>query len=130
MFSVRLANMRTTEEPAPDISGRTLASVGNSYLRIRRQRSSLVGHELTEPAWDILLDLFSSTALGRRVSVSSACIAADVPPTTALRHLRLLEESGLVSRMRDEKDGRRVYMVLSAQGERIARAFLIRVAKL
>jgi hypothetical protein len=37
-----------------------------------------------DPGWDILLDLYAARQEGKQVSVSSLCIAAAVPPTTAL----------------------------------------------
>ena len=38
-----------------------------------------------DPAWDIMLDLFAARIEGKDITVSSAGIAACVPPTTALR---------------------------------------------
>lgn len=66
-----------------------------------------------EPAWDILLDLYVAHLDGRQVAVSSACIAACVPPTTALRYLNRLERSGLIRRRPDAKDHRRVLVAPS-----------------
>ena len=47
---------------------------------------------------------------------TSACIGANVPPTTALRWLRILEARGLVEREEDNRDGRRTFVRLSARG--------------
>jgi hypothetical protein len=66
-----------------------------------------------EPGWDILLDLANARASGVRVSVSSACVGACVPSTTALRWLCILEKKGLVEREDDALDGRRTYVKLS-----------------
>lgn len=66
-----------------------------------------------EAAWDILLDLFISKAIGSRVSVTSACIASHVPPTTALRWISLLEAEGLLFRTPDSKDNRRVWIEIT-----------------
>jgi hypothetical protein len=67
-----------------------------------------------EPAWDILLDLFISAKQGKRVSVSSACIGAAVPTTTALRWLAVLESRGHIVREDDPADARRAFLHLSA----------------
>jgi hypothetical protein len=84
------------------------------YLRQRRARdAAFPAGTFADPAWDILLDLFASDLEGRRVSVSSACIAAAVPPTTALRWIRKLVEDGVLTRVQDPNDGRRVYLSLS-----------------
>lgn len=66
-----------------------------------------------EPTWDLLLDLYVESAEGRRVSVSSACIASRVPHTTGLRHLTELIDNGHVLREPDPLDARRTYVRLS-----------------
>jgi len=67
----------------------------------------------SDPGWDILLDLFIEDAEHRPVSVSSACIAAGVPPTTGLRWLERLQRRGLITRTPDPLDGRKVYIALT-----------------
>ena len=77
-----------------------------------------------EPTWDILLDLFVAAREDRRVPTTSACIGAHVPPTTALRWLRILEMRGLVEREEDGHDGRRTFVRLSARGEDVMESYL------
>ena len=48
------------------------------------------------------------------MSVSSLCIAAAVPPTTALRWITAMTDSGMPVRRQDPADARRVFIVLSA----------------
>lgn len=97
-----------------DRGPKELAKAARWYLCARRRREATFGRELfADPCWDIMLDLFASQAEGKRVSVSSACIAANVPATTALRWLTRLEEVGLVKRASDPRDGRRAFIVLS-----------------
>lgn len=69
-----------------------------------------------DPAWEMLLDLTHAKLAGKRVSVSSLCIAAHVPATTALRRIGDLVMSGLATRIRDENDGRRVFVELTDDG--------------
>jgi DNA-binding MarR family transcriptional regulator len=45
--------------------------------------------------------------------VSSLCIAAAVPSTTALRWIKSLCDQGLFVRLADAEDGRRVFTELS-----------------
>jgi DNA-binding MarR family transcriptional regulator len=56
--------------------------------------------------------------------VSSLCIAAAVPPTTALRWIRQLTDRGILIRQADPVDGRRVFIALSDEAaEAISRWF-------
>lgn len=81
----------------------------------RRRRAKIFDPGLFgEPAWDLLLDLFIAAKENKRVSVTSACIGADVPSTTALRWIAVLESQGLVTREDDSKDGRRAFIHLTA----------------
>lgn len=74
------------------------------------------GGLFADPAWDMLLDLTHARLTGKRVSVSSLCIAARVPATTALRRIGDLVASGLATRVKDESDGRRVFIELTEDG--------------
>jgi len=49
------------------------------------------------------------------VSVSSLCIASDAPPSTALRHITLLEENGLITRSPSAHDRRITFVGLTDQ---------------
>jgi hypothetical protein len=69
-----------------------------------------------EPAWDMLLDIANAEAEGKRLSVTSVCIGACVPATTALRWLKILETKGLIFREGDIGDARRAYVRLTATG--------------
>lgn len=91
----------------------------------RRRRARYMNADLFgEPTWDILLDLFVAAREDRRVPTTSACIGAHVPPTTALRWLRILEMRGLVEREEDGHDGRRTFVRLSPRGEQAMEAYL------
>lgn len=70
--------------------------------RIKHFPSDLFG----EPAWDILLDLFSARLQNKQISVTSACLASSVPNTTGLRWLSELEELGFIERINSEADRR------------------------
>lgn len=78
----------------------------------------------TDPAWDMLLDLAVARAEKKRVSITSLCIASGVPPTTALRWIRLMLEDGLVEREDDPNDRRRSFVFLSQRAyDAVARFF-------
>jgi DNA-binding MarR family transcriptional regulator len=93
----------------------------------RRRRESLFGSDLfSDPAWDVLLDLFVAQGEGRRVSVKSACIAAAAPQTTALRYINRLIEAGLVERSPHPTDRRSCLLELTRSGEeRMVRYFAL-----
>lgn len=93
-----------------------LAFARESYAIRRRRDRHLPGDLFGEPTWDILLDLYVATRENRPVPTTSACIGANVPPTTALRWLRILEARGLVEREEDNRDGRRTFVRLSSRG--------------
>lgn len=106
--------------PAPRQSAReqnaSFATRLERLIRFRRAREAAFGAELfADPAWDMMLDLCLAAESDRQVSVSSLCIAASVPSTTALRWLGALEEKGLVQRDADPVDRRRFFVRLSAE---------------
>ena len=83
-------------------------------IRQRQLRGRFLDPELfADPAWDMLLDLTAAAAEKVRVSVSSLCIAASVPPTTALRWIRQMTEAGLLARIDDDQDRRRAFITLT-----------------
>lgn len=89
-----------------------------AVIRTRRLRDRFfAGGLLEDPAWDMLLDLFAAALEGRSVSVSSLCIAAAVPPTTALRWIGRMVDEGLFARHADPHDRRRVFIALSPRAD-------------
>lgn len=85
-----------------------------TMLQLRRLRSRYFDAELfADPAWDMLLDLMAAHLDGDKVAVSSLCIAADVPATTALRWIKTMTDNGLFEREADPLDGRRIFIGLS-----------------
>ena len=87
-------------------------------IKLRRLRDHHFPADLfADPAWDILLDLYAAKLEGKQVSVSSLCIAAAVPPTTALRWITTMTEHGALLRQQDPHDARRVFIGLSDDSE-------------
>jgi len=93
-------------------------------IQARRLRDQYFPEGLfADPAWDMLLDLFHAEIGQLRVPVSSLCIAAAVPATTALRWLRALVDKGLFIRHADPRDGRRVFVELAPEASRAMRRY-------
>ena len=93
----------------------------------RQRRVALFDAELfSDPAWDILLELYALHVEQRRASVSSLYVASCVPGSTALRWIARLEKDGLVARAGDPLDARRSWIELTTDGvERMRRFFEI-----
>ena len=105
---------------APAVSSETVRSV----IRARRLRSRYFNEDLfADPAWDMLLDLLQAEISHLRVPVSSLCIAAAVPATTALRWLKTMVSKGLFIRRADPHDGRRVFVELAPETSRALRNY-------
>ncbi|HEY0625946.1 MAG TPA: winged helix DNA-binding protein [Allosphingosinicella sp.] len=114
-------------EPAQDLT----ASAVRAMIRARRLRDQYFPSDLfADPAWDMLLDLMAARLDGQRVAVSSLCIAAAVPATTALRWIKTLTDYGLFVRAADPHDGRRVFIELSDQAAAHLTAYLKAVQRL
>jgi hypothetical protein len=108
------AAVATASVIAPDSEIAAVTKIKN-IIAARAARNRLFGNELfADPAWDILLDLTIARAESRRISVSSLCIAANVPTTTALRYIKMMTEKGLIVIIDDLNDGRRRNASLSA----------------
>lgn len=94
---------------------------------LRRFRENLFAKDLfADPSWDILLDLYRARLNNQAISVSSACIGAAAPPTTALRHIRNLEGAGLLKRTPDRFDQRRFYLALTEKAAEAMDQWIVR----
>ena len=100
--------IRSASPPLPD------PKIVRRMIAQRQARSKFFDAELfSDPAWDMLLDLTAAHAEQARVSVTSLCIAAGVPATTALRWIKQMVDSGLFERIDDASDRRRAFIALS-----------------
>jgi len=115
--------------PGDEISEADLVQLARRISQWRRKRDSLFQPVVfADPEWDVLLDLFVQGGFGRKVSMSSLCIAASVPATTALRCINAMIEQGVLAKSRDENDGRRILIELTPDTRARMRAWLSSVA--
>jgi DNA-binding MarR family transcriptional regulator len=117
---------KPVEEDVPDVSVEAVRSV----IRARRLRTRYFAEDLfADPAWDMLLDLLQAEIAQLRVPVSSLCIAAAVPATTALRWLKSMTDKGIFLRRADPHDGRRVFVELSRDASVALRRYFAEVGR-
>jgi hypothetical protein len=117
---------KPVEGEVPDVPVETVRSV----IRARRLRSRYFAEDLfADPAWDMLLDLLQAEIAQLRVPVSSLCIAAAVPATTALRWLKSMTDKGIFVRRADPHDGRRVFVELSRDASFAMRRYFAEVGR-
>ena len=115
-----------TPDDVPSVS----ADLVRSVIRARRLRARFFSEELfADPAWEMLLDLLQVEISQLRVPVSSLCIAAAVPATTALRWLKTLVDQGMFVRRADPHDGRRVFVELARETSVALRRYFAEVGR-
>lgn len=120
------------EKPQPPLGVTPSVSLDTvrQVIRTRRMRARFFEEELfADPAWDMLLDLLQAEIAQHRVPVSSLCIAAAVPATTALRWIKTMTDVGLFNRRADPHDGRRVFVELSPAASEALRRYFGEVGK-
>lgn len=109
------SNPYPRENPKTDNSLAIFAHKMYLSRRDRDKNNSFPGL-YSDPAWDILLDLFISHASNKFISVTDASIAGHVAVSTALRWIFNLEKAGLIERKPDKSDKRRCFVMLSEDG--------------
>ena len=116
----RQADQGVEDSDPPEIS----AELVDWVIEARRRRAHYFQSDLfADPAWDMLIDLLKAEIRGQRVSVSSLCIAAGVPTSTAVRWINSMTEAGLFVRDRDPNDLRRVFVELSPEASKALRRY-------
>jgi hypothetical protein len=114
---------------APPDGRPSAATFARQILAARGRIVNFIDADLfADPARDILLDLFVAGEEGRRISISSCCIAASVPPTTALRWIGMLKKRGLIRETTDPADGRRKWLSLTPDVHNAMRDYVNAIA--
>ena len=109
--------LRSITDNSVDVvpSPATLQAIVRKVYSARRKVDEIFGMQgfSVSPAWDIMMDLYQALERGKPISVTSACIGAACPPTTALRWLQALESMHLIERSQDAFDKRRSVVTLT-----------------
>ena len=135
-FSPMVRASERSHRGAPDLSGfvpparaAVTSATVRRILRQRRTREQFFPAEMfADPAWDMLLDLYAAQLEGHPVAVSSLCIAAAVPATTALRWIKTMTDGALFERQADPRDGRRIFIALAPQAASAMERYFAAVA--
>ena len=88
-----------------------------SVLLVRRARSAILGKQLfSDPAWDIILELYAAKLGERQMSVADVARAIETPESTTRRWVAALEERGLVQSRTDLTKANVVWISLTDDG--------------
>ena len=88
-----------------------------SVLLVRRARGNVLGENLfSEPAWDILLELYAAKLGGRSMTLSELARAIDTPASVAARWQAALEDHGLTRSIVELADPCCIHISLTAEG--------------
>lgn len=68
-----------------------------------------------DPTWEMLLELAISDLEDNKVTVTSLCAAASVPYATAYRRVTQMIDNGMLIRLPDSEDRRRVHIVMTPE---------------
>jgi hypothetical protein len=118
------------EHPRPAISfgqSSELIDAVRTLCRYEQERNRTFDPSLfANPLWDIFLDAFLASVRGEILSVKAACLAADLPKSTALRHLDHLCDAGLLHRSPHPFDSRSNHVAVSNSGFDCMSTFLLK----
>lgn len=106
-----LVRDRAAAPPLSADEGAKLADEIHAILRVRRSRNEFFDERFfADPIWDMLLELLEARLRNKHLTTTGLCAGAGVPTTTALRCINVLVKKGVIVRMRDKADRRRVYV--------------------
>lgn len=128
MAMLETTSSQNDSDAAP--TDQQISATLRAIINIRGLRTRYFPSQIfADPAWDILLDLTRAKLDGQQVSVSSVCIAASVPMSTALRWVKQMTDAGLLLRWTDPKDRRRDLIALTESTASHMREYLAVVHK-
>ena len=88
-----------------------------SILLVRNARDEVLGVNLfSDPAWDLLLELYAAHLSRRKMSLADLHVATDTPQSTIARWIAALEKADLVQRFVDPSQPATVFISLTADG--------------
>lgn len=119
-FGARADQIITSGRVLPDaaVAGPLdLVARARGIIATRKARRRFFPADLFhEPAWEMLLALFIVYEGEHTMNVKTLVSCSDAPATTSQRWIDHLHKSGLIDRVTDPIDRRRIDISLSAQG--------------
>lgn len=95
-----------------------------AYLAARASARRAFGQAtFSDPAWDMLVQLYAHDLAQRRISLSALCAIARVAAATGQRWIRQLEDNGHVQRTTDPMDARKHRVQLTSSGRSKMQAY-------
>ena len=92
------------------------AQVQTAKRERRRRAAHLPSEAVAEPAWDILLELYAFELVGRAGSQTEIAERIQVPSTTSIRWMKVLEAADLIARTIDPADPLSVKVGMTPKG--------------
>ena len=111
-------------------AGSLSAGMVEAIIQERELRANYVpGELLTEPAWDMLLELLHAELVERDVTAAVLCKAARVSLSVGLRWIEVLVSKGLCTCTNLITNPDRTVVELSERGSEAMRGYLAEVAR-
>lgn len=103
-------------QEAPDGSAAEVIALARRAVAARRQRNRHFDPVLfSNPAWDMLLNLFVAEADGRPMTVLDGCTVSAMPQSVTLRWLGYLKQEKMVVEFNEPRQSRQTLLRLSPQ---------------
>ena len=100
-----------------------------SYIQARAEARRNFGKEIfSDPAWDMLVQLYASQLSQHRIALSRLCGLSQVAGGTGKRWLDILETNGEIERIADPLDRRRTWVNLTPAGSSKMKAYFKAIA--
>lgn len=116
-----LSAKQVLDEPPPAaqrLHDRRLATA-KAWIKAGLIRTKTLGDGFAaDPAWDILLNVYVSSIESQNITATNAGYSGQVPLSTGLRWISLLEANAWLTRINDPIDKRLRILVLTPEGKR------------